>query len=267
MDIHISQGGIGKNIAFTSILNKLTQKICVSSYWSDVFKYHPMVDTVYPDYGWGNDYNKIFFSKFEKVIYHEPYFGSFQKGDMHLIEAFHEKYNLPFDGLYHTVSFHDQEIQSYQDMQNQLGNFVLVQFTGSDVDFQRNINELGTRNLRLETAKEVVDILTHDYKLNVVEVNNGQKQFENTVIINNRNLSYRDYLNLMRFCKSFISIDSCLNHMSAFKENPKKGVCLWKSEDYSKLFAYPHNVNLYSEIPLQMKFSTQTIVDQLSTLL
>ena len=267
MNIYLTQGGIGKTIAFTSILDKIQESICISTYYPEIFKNISKIDTIYPPLTIGDDYSNIFFKNFNEVIYHDPYHGNFLKGQTHLIEAFHEKYNLVCDELYHNIKIEDIESKKYSEMIDQLDSFVLVQFTGSDIDNNINIDVLGTRNLRLKTSQEIINILHNDFKINVLEVNNGQRQFENTVIINNRTLNYRDYLNLMRYCKSFISIDSCLNHMSAFKQKPKKGVCLFRSKEYAKLWEYPHNINLYSEIPLQMKFSTQTIVDQLSTLL
>jgi len=262
MDLHIVHGGIGKQIMFTSILNKLTEKVCISTYWDKVFINHPMVETVYPDYGWDNYNMSKLYREFENIIHVEPYFGNFLKAEKHLIEAYHEKLNLPFDGLYHTVSFSQKEEHYYSKFIEELNDYILVQFTGSDKDFNRELNQLGSRNLDLDNAQEVINILSRDLGKRVIEVNNGNQQFENT-FIPRKIPQYREYLLMTKYCQSFISIDSCLNHMSAFKTTPKKGVCLWRDPEYGKLFEYPHNTNLYSNLPLQMKFDAKTIVDEL----
>jgi len=262
MDLHVVHGGIGKQIMFTSILNKLKEKICVATVWDKVFINHPMVECVYPDYGWGNYGMSKFYNQFENIIHVEPYFGNFLKAENHLIKSYHDKLNLPFDGLYHTISFSQEEEKYYSHFIDELDDYVLVQFIGSDKDFNRKLDELGSRNLKLDVAQEVINILSKDLGKKVIEVNNGETQFKNT-FIPRKAPQYREYLLMTKYCQSFISIDSCLNHMSAFKDNPKKGVCLWRDTEYGKLFEYPHNSNLYSELPLQMKFNAQTLVDEL----
>jgi len=266
LNIYLTQGGIGKTIAFTSILDKLNEKICISSPWGAVFNHHPNVDTIYPFYDWNQITNKIFYKHFNEIIYHEPYYGEFLKGNFHLIEAFHQKYNLKYDGLYHNVVFSEEENTYYSDLSKQIGDFVMVQFVGSDADFNRDINEIGTRNLDIPTAQKLINILRFDFKLSVIDVNNTNSFFEN-IYQPPHPLLYRDYLNLLRFSKTFISIDSCLNHMSAYKDTPKKGVCLWRDEDYGKLFQYNHNINLYSDLPFTMRFNVNNICEKVEKIL
>lgn len=265
MNLHLVQGGIGKQVMFTSVLDKLTDKICVSSYWGDVFKNHPKVETIYPDYGWGGYGMKKFYQSFDNIVFAEPYYGKFLKGEIHMIEAYHEKLNLKCDGLYHTVTFSEEELHYYSKFIEELGEYILVQFTGSDKDAGKELNSLGARNLELDVAQEVINILSKDLGKKVIEVNSGEAQFENT-FAPRRIPRYREYLIMTKYCQSFISIDSCLNHMSAFKDQPKKGVGLFRDEEYGKLFEYPHNINLYSKLPLQMKFKSQQIVDSLLSL-
>jgi len=262
VDLHFVQGGIGKQIAFTSVLNKLKEKVCVSTFWNKIFINHPMVECVYPEYGWGNYSMFKFFQEFENIIHVEPYYGEFLKGKKHLIECYHDKLGLTFDGLYHTVTFSEEEEHYYSKFIEELGDYILVQFTGSDKDFNRNLDELGSRNLDLETAQEVINILSKDLGKKVIEVNNGNQQFENT-FVPRKTPEYREYLMMAKHCQSFIGIDSCLNHMSAFKDSPKKGVGLYRDKEYGMLFEYPHNINLYSKLPLKMKFDAKNIVDSL----
>jgi len=265
VNLHVVHGGIGKQVAFTSILNKLSDKICIASPWGNVFLNHPMVESVYPDFGYGAyDMNK-FFKSFENIIYTEPYYGPFLKGEMHLIEAYHEKLNLKCDGLYHTVTFSEEELHYYSKFIEELGDYILVQFNGSDVDFNKPLNELGARNVDINLAQQIINVLALDLNKKVIEVNNGQQQFKNTFTLR-KQPEYREYLVMARYCQSFIGIDSCLNHMSAFKDNPKKGVVLWRDSEYGKLFEYSHNTNIYSSLPLQMKFNINEVIENVFSL-
>lgn len=265
MDLHIIRGGIGKSIAFTSILDKLTEKICVAAYWENIFKNVPNIEAIYPSYEWNNYGLNTFYQMFDNIFHREIYFGNFLKGNKHLIEIYHEEFNLPFSSLYHNVEISEEKLYYYSKFIEELGDFVLVQFIGSDLDRGIKLEELGqfgSRSLRKETSQEIINILSKDLGKKVIEVNNGKCNFDNT-FVPRRLPEYFEYLVMTRYCQSFISIDSCLNHMSAFKNDPKKGVCLWRDREYGKLFEYPHNTNLYSELPLQMKFNAQSVVDEL----
>lgn len=261
LDLHIIDGGIGKNIMFSSILDKLNKKICISSFWHNLFNDHPVIEACYPNYGWDYYGMKDFYNRFNEIVFTEPYFSNFLKRETHCIEAYHKLLNLKFNGLYHNLHFSNEEIQKTKKFVEQLGDFILVQFVGSDKDFNKDINALGSRNLPLETGQEIIDIIVKDLGISVLEVNNGALNFNNTLVT--QRLQAKDYCLLTIFCKSFVSIDSCLNHMSAFKNNPKKGVCLWRDFEYAKNFEYNHNINMYSEFPLKMKFDSKKIVDKL----
>lgn len=262
MDLHVVKGGIGKQIAFTSILDKFKDKVCVASFYPRVFEDISKVEEIYPDPSIEMIANKLIYSGFDNIKYVEPYFNNFLKGEMHLIEAYHECYNLRCDGLYHNCDFSDEQIHYYSRFIEELGDFILVQFTGSD-----KTNDLVmSRNLNFKTAQEIINIICHDLKLKVIDVNDGQSIYENT-FVPRKPVNYREYLLMMRYCKSFISIDSCLNHMSAYKNRPVAGVCLWRDKDYSKLFSYPQNSNIMSDLPLKMSFKTQIIVDALNDIL
>lgn len=256
MDIHILKGGIGKQIAFTSILDKLKEEICVSSKYYRLFEDIPIVKGLYPEASIEIVENKRIFNCFNKIHYVDPYFSNFLKGHMHIIEAYHEVYGLKCDGLYHNCDFSAEQIHYYSKFIQELGEFVLVQFTGSVKSEKILLN----RNLDQKTAQQIIDILKYDLKLNVVDVNEGQSIYKNT-FSPRKSIGYREYLLMIKYCKGFICIDSSLNHMSAYKKNPAKGVCLWRDEYYSKLFRYSHNTNIMSKLPLKMTFDAQDVID------
>tara|TARA_R100001460_G_scaffold107408_1_gene156135 strand:- start:34 stop:828 length:795 start_codon:yes stop_codon:yes gene_type:complete len=256
MDLHVVSGGIGKQVAFTSVLNKFDEKVCVSSHWPDVYKDNIHVEEVYPSTHLSHHGNEFLYKNFKNIIHVEPYCGNMLKGGMHLIEAYHEKLGLKCDGLYHTVNFSKESERYYSKFIEELEDFVLVQFTGSD----KGEYLLGDRNLNKELSQEIINVIRFDFNIKVIDVNEGQTIYEN-IFTPRKQPQYREYLMMMKHCKTFIGIDSSLNHMSAYQSNPISGLCLWRDKAYAKMFEYPHNTNIYSKLPAKMNFDKNYLFD------
>jgi len=71
-DLYVLQGGIGKNICFTSCIDTLG-KINIMSPWSKVFKNHPNVNFSYNYEISPIKDNTSFLNKFNNVYLIEPY--------------------------------------------------------------------------------------------------------------------------------------------------------------------------------------------------
>ena len=87
MNIYIVQGGIGKHVMFSSIIEKLAngEKISIVSAYPDLFKYHPQVEKSVSFHEAGF-YDKYIKDTENNVIYHEPYYSNYVKGKTHFIE-------------------------------------------------------------------------------------------------------------------------------------------------------------------------------------
>ena len=79
MDLHVVSGGIGKQIAFTSILNKLKEKVCIASAFPKIFEDISFIEEVYPFPSLENPVNRITYNSFKNIKHVAPYFNNFLK--------------------------------------------------------------------------------------------------------------------------------------------------------------------------------------------
>lgn len=259
-DIVVCQGGIGKNITFTSVISKFEKPIAIATAHPDVYKYNPNVCGVYPIPYWlDKDYNKFFFNHFENILNPDPYFSDFLRGEQHLIESFHDLCGFKTDKLENELFFSEKEEEDISHIIKAISPFVMVQFSGSDIAIMTDIEANGTRSLNNKQAQEIINILNFDLKYNVVNVFEKEDIFKNTCKIEFP-LNHRIYSLMVRYCTSFIIIDSFLQHASADKFCEKKGVVLWGSSDLN-MFGYKKNTNLKSSLPHRMVFNTNQIID------
>ena len=259
-DLYIFQGGIGKNICFTSCINFLG-KINIMSSWPKIFKNHPNVNFSY-DYTFNPIVDETsFFNKFDNVYAIEPYDPFFHKNKIHLIKNFRRLCNIDQDEeVYNEIYFTEKEEEDIQHIVSSLGNYVLVQFIGSDESIEETDFE-GSRGLIKQQAQKIVDILNFDLKLNVLNVFSIKDLLNNTAKIEKTKLDYMNYAHLLKYAQGFIGIDSSLNHMSANKFCNTKGVVLWNDENVIERFSYDKNINIVTNTPRVMRFDVNQIID------
>ena len=98
-NLYFVYGGLGKQIAFTAIINGLYEqeknKICIGSSLYPVFKYHPKVVRQFLyDNSFLTDTSHYHYKKYKNIICGEPYNSNFLKGDTHLIDSYAELYGV-----------------------------------------------------------------------------------------------------------------------------------------------------------------------------
>lgn len=259
-DLYVIQGGIGKNICFSSCIDDLG-KINVMSSWPKVFKNHPNVNFSY-------DYtlkpisdNTSFLNKFNDIHLIEPYNSYFHKNKIHIVKNFRSLCGINQDReIYNELYFTEIEENNILNISSSLKNYVMVQFMGSD-EQELNTDFVGSRGLIKEQAQKIIDILNFDLKLNVINVFSSIDFFKNTTKIQNINLDYMNYAHLLKYAKGFIAIDSCINHMSANKFCNTKGVVLWNDENVIERFCYDKNINMITNTPRVMRFNVNEVID------
>ena len=265
MNLYFIQGGIGKNISFTSTLNSFKEQICISTGFPNVFKEHPKVAATYPFLNWMEvEKNKKILSSMNQIIDIDPYKTDFLSGEKHINQSFFEILNLEASSSKfknNEIYFSKEEEEFLLPIIKQLGSYVMIQLIGSDVNLDENIeySSMNSRALKKKQIQEIINILNFDMKMNVVNVSDGKNKYTNTANIEFP-IDYRKYMILLKYSQSFIAIDSFLQHASANKLALKRGLVLWGPTD-SKMFGYDHNINLKSEVPYFMNFKTQNILD------
>lgn len=262
LDLYFIEGGIGKNIAFTSLLNRFEQPIAVNSFWRKVFKNHSKVAAVYDSLNlFDTEYNNGLLKQLGNLYYPEPYKTDFLRGDKHIIDSFYELCEFEKPEKHETeIIFSEEEIKDIEALTEKLKPFVLVQFTGSDIEIKKDLDEFTTRSLNKKQSQEIINILNFDLKLNVINVTNQKHSFKNTCTVEYP-LDYRNFSLLLNYSQSFICIDSFLNHASSNKFCNNKGVVLWHALKSSKMFGYEKNKNIISRAPYFMNFDTKEIID------
>jgi len=248
-------GGIGKMIAFSSLTPALKEKygevILINPY--------PMVfygnTFAYRNYTHGHEF--LFEDHLSDIdVYKvEPYeMNEYRKDKMHLIDVFAKQLKLEkWDKKAQLFINRQEEAEAVSFIQNNLkGNeFVLMQICGGTSLYnpQDTKNKFSfSRDLPISIAQEIVNKIHQKYPGLVIIQAGFQTEPMLKDVINMVNVPIRAFFPLMKYCKTFISIDSFLQHTSsAFN---KKGIVCWGGTDPKKL-GYEHNINL--ENPLMQK--------------
>jgi|TARA_E500000318_G_scaffold3941_1_gene4220 hypothetical protein len=260
-DLYVLDGGIGKNICFTNCLAKLG-KVNVMSTWPKVFTNNPNVN-----FSYDSQLNPLldkttFFNKFENIYMIQGYDPYFHRNKIHLINNFRRILNQDTNEiLYNEIFYSEEEEEEIQPLLEKLESFILVQFIGSD-EGSKETDFFGSRALTRQEAQEIINVINFDLKLNVVNVFSLKNHFNNTAQLDIQ-LDYRNYAHLIKYAKSFVAIDSSLNHMSANRFCNTKGVVLWNDENVHERFCYDKNINLFSNTPGVMRFDKNIILDSL----
>ena len=270
-DIHILEGGVGKHLQFTSMLDDLTadKKINIMSPWPEIFKHdsrvaHSCVLHIPPLH----DHTHTFFKNYWNVYCHEPYRSNFLKGDCHIVDYWRQMYELPdVDDKRPNFQVNQQREKILERDILKLGKFILVQFTGGQA-VKTNNYDTENAGKNYNQGQEVVNLLREQLpNINIIVFghDNEQEPLLNTMAFNNfggnpKFVDKVDFMILAKYCVSFITIDSALQHMCSNKPFNKKGVVLWGTSK-PEMFGYNQNINLISDYPYCVEIDPKTIVD------
>ena len=253
MNIYIVQGGIGKHVMFSSLIEKLSdrdaEKIMIVSAYPDLFKYHPRVE-VSAGFHEAGFYDKYVKGTDNNIIYREPYYSNYVKGEMHFIQSLAEMLEIEYDNDLPDIYVDNFAVEESSRFVENFPKFIVTQFSGgqSPINFDPNrpfIHTAGQiKDYSRERAQDVVNTIKKEYPdytiLNYALPNEATYNLENTIHIES---PYLFYVSLLTYCKTYIAIDSSLQHFAANRHNPNKGIVLWGSTD-PKSLGYEKNMNL-----------------------
>ena len=261
LNTYIVEGGVGKCVAFTSLIPKLRKKSEVQIYtpYIDCFAGNPNVKLALEESLPLQD-PRIMAS--DNIYYSEPYKSNFQFGKQHLIESYCELHNVEFDKSIKPKIYTDRHKDSVKEWldKNEIKKYILIQFSGGqpkwnyadNVQYQ-NINP--NRNYQPFLAQQLVNMLLEEYKdttiINCVLPN--EPHYQGTIRCD---LHWSQIHEMLKGSEGFISIDSCLNHFSASAE--KHGVVIWGSTRWTQ-FGYSHNKNL--QFHMTDKWNEEKFID------
>ena len=263
-NLYFVYGGLGKQIAFTAIINGLYKqeknKICIGSSLYPVFKYHPKVVRQFLyDNSFLTDTSHYHYKKYKNIICGEPYNSNFLKGDTHLIDSFAELYGVEEYIREPDLYINESLEKKLRSEIIKLNKFIMVQFQGGE----SNIKEI---NRGYNYGQEVVDILKNKYPF--MNILNYRLEHQPKIVgcLEMPQENYESFMVYAKYCSAFISIDSSLMHMCSNRHFNKKGVCLWGISS-PKMFGYEKNINIRSDYPDSSEIDTKLIVENIERIL
>ena len=245
----VVEGGIGKHIAFSSLIPKLHEKygelILISAY-PEVFMNNPHV---YRNFGFGAPYVYEDYLKDIPIIKQEPYLSNvYRLEKKHIIESFCKLYDIEYSekDMHNEIYLTEQEDKHCENTTKQSikSKFILVQFVGGTSYYNPAMagqKAYTSRDYPMDMAQQFVDEFYKkypDYKILQVRLPT-EPLLKNVNFITN--VPARNIFPYMKYCETFVVIDSFLNHVSDVYS--KKGIVLWGATDPKKL-GYKNNLNL-----------------------
>ena len=249
MNTYIIEGGIGKQVAFSAIIDALVkkdkEKIQILSPYVDIFggntnvKYALDANTI-PVHD-----KRILDS--QNICYCEPYKANFIKGEQHIIQSYCKLFGVKYDEKMRPRMYTDH----YKEYAKKIAgddDFIVIQFSGGQAPAGFNAQNAyvsvdPTRNYHPFLAQEVINILKENYK-DLVILNfslPNEPNYEQTTKPDLMPFAQWHEILKLPNCKGFISVDSCLNHFS--RSAGRKGVVIWGGTRWIQL-GYKQNRNI-----------------------
>ena len=265
--LYFVTGGLGKNVCFTSILPQLykkhNSKICIEATWPFVFYDNPYVASVFQYHvdPIKNIGAQEHYREYQEIHGLEPYYSNFLKKEVHLITSYQMLNNLEVKETLPQVYWNLNFEQKLLDVINKISPFIIVQFSGGPQNLPYKSNS--TRDY--SNGQELINKIKQNYpNINILVFGQDNMNYENTLKMNFE-LTLQ-YFILSKFCLTFISIDSALQHFASNERLNKKGIVLW-GETSPEHFGYKKNINLTSSTPHVVDIETNQVINQLKKII
>ena len=242
------QGGLGKNIAATSLIKSLKEtysdrKLILVVSYPEVFLNNPYIDRVYhlnhtpyfyEDYIEGKD---IIISKHEP--YHET--GHINK-TKHLLENWCNLLNIPFQNQQPSI-FINYPQQMTKGLWQRPMPIMVIQTGGGPMQGQK-YSYSWTRDMPIEIAQNIVNKFKNKY--HIIQITRPDGYQLDGVERFDQSISNIELFSLLNVAKKRILIDSCLQHASASFN--LKSTVLWVGTS-PKVFGYKLHTNIIAKLP------------------
>ena len=268
---HWIEGGVGKHIMFTALFEKLVekynQKLALMCGFPLLYRDHPLV--VYSDFPFPffADHTMTQYKNYDNIIFKEPYKGNsyFLKGEKHLIDSWAEMYEIEKVEKIPNFYFSSTREKELQNEILKLGKFILVQFTGGQGEISPTSYNRDNVGRNYKYGQELVNLLKEALpEINII-IFGHVNELDPLLNTFNHFQDRQDFMILAKYCVSFISIDSALQHFCSNKHFNKTGIVLWGRTSPSS-FGYEKNINLKSNYPYTVEIKPQDIVDKFLSL-
>ena len=249
MNTYIVEGGIGKQVAFTAIIDALVkkdkEKIQVHSPYVDIFGGNTNVKYALDSNSIHLQDKRILDS--QNIFHCEPYKTNFIKGEYHIIQSFCKLFGVKYDEKMRPKMYTDHYKNDAKKIAGD-DNFIVVQFSGGQAPAGFNPSNsynsnAPTRNYHPHLAQKVVNLIKEKHEnLKILNFSlPNEPNYEQTV--KPKLMPFAQWHEILKLtnCKGFISVDSCLNHFA--RSVGRKGVVIWGGTRWIQ-FGYKENINV-----------------------
>lgn len=254
--------GIGEHLCSTVMLRQMRKKypdakIAVCAMYSEIFKNNPNIDYLFDFHECSNFYRD--FARDADLRYRLcPYLYAPQRRDKdtrHINQVICDMHDVSFED-------HNLEFYPYYEEEQEANKFiscfnkpVILLQPSCASDMKNNQRTISTKDWPIEEACKLVDMTKKDFQWILIRSNceptiPGAININESRDINSNPLelvsvpSLRSLITLVKYCHSFVVVDSCIQHASAIWK--KKGIVLWGRSNPEGL-GYSHNINILKE--------------------
>ena len=249
MNTYIIEGGIGKQVAFTAIIDALVkkdkEKIQVHSPYVDIFGGNTNVKFALDANSIHLQDKRILDS--QNICYCEPYKANFIKCEYHIIQSYCKLFGVKYDEKMRPRMYTDHYKEGAKKIAGD-DDFIVVQFSGGQAPAgfnpgnPYNSND-PSRNYHPFLAQKVIDRIKEKYEdLKILNFSlPNEPKYEGTEQPDLMPFAQWHEILKLPNCKGFISVDSCLNHFA--RSAGRKGVVIWGGTRWPQ-FGYKQNINI-----------------------
>lgn len=247
LNTYFIEGGVGKCVAFTSLIPKLVekagQKIQIHTPYVDCFAHNPGILNIF-----NGPFNHPEILKSDNIFYCEPYKSNFIFGNEHLIESYCNLFDIKYEEnllpkLY--TSVYKDRANSWL-RKNNIVNYMMIQFSGGQPPLGWNVNNTYQsfnpgRNYPPYLASQVIKKINDKFpNLTIIDCTlTNEPTFKGTIKCDEQYFIIHE---MLKQAEGFIGIDSCLNHLSASTNT--SGIVIWGNTRWTQ-FGYNNNTNLH----------------------
>ena len=245
------QGGLGKNLAATSLIPDLKthysgRKLIMVVSWPEVFLNHPDVDKIYPLGNHPHFYENYIENKDVIIFKHEPYdqTGHITK-KKHLIENWCDLLGIEYKEQipYFPINYAQNKLQLQWIREKPI---LLLQTTGGPFLSPEGSPKpySWTRDLPIEISQTIVNKYSQDYY--IIQVTKDGGYGLQGVERLDKHLSNIELFSLVAASQKRILIDSSLQHAAAAFRMPSTVFWIGTSP---KVFGYKMHTNIVAKLP------------------
>lgn len=245
------EGGLGKNIAFTALIDGINKKypdrklVLVCSY-PQIFLYHPNIYRVYAMGSTPYFYEDFIKNKDTIILKHDPYNHTAHiKQEQNLIKSWYEVFGLDYEGQLPVLFTNYRMIEIAKEKWSRNKPILVLQTNGGPHNSQNQTSynyiniKSWSRDIPNFVSEQIIKLYSQTHHIYQI-CNTKENVMENTEPIIEATNNF-ELISILLLADKRILIDSFLQHASAALKLPS--VVLWNGTN-PKVFGYDIHKNI-----------------------